>query len=359
MIKYNVRSRQIIDLMNEIKGGKLILAPYFQRKLVWRKIHKIDFIKTILMGFPFPEIFIANGDIDIEKMTNTSRVVDGQQRLNSIDEFIKNKFDVDGKFYSSLSADEKAEFLKYEVAVIDLDIRHDDPDIQEIFKRLNRTFYALSNIEKISSEYGASEFMLVAKLLAKELPSYFYSDDIDDMNENTEIEFDPNMSPDFISWAKSKNVSKFNELITGDSIFSGYELSRQVHLNYVLNILGTIESGIYNRNIDKEVLEQFAENYVQKDIIVEKLQKVASFILKMKLKKSSYWNNKANMFTLIIVIFNNFEKFVMFGELEFKKKLEEFELNLPIEYQIAAKEGVNNKKERTLRNDYLLTLLRE
>lgn len=102
MIKYYVRSRQLIDIVNDIKEKKIILSPYFQRKLVWRDIHKIDFIKTILLGFPFPEIFIAKGDLDIDRMLSTSCIVDGQQRLNSICEFINDKFEVDGVFYSNL-----------------------------------------------------------------------------------------------------------------------------------------------------------------------------------------------------------------------------------------------------------------
>lgn len=67
MIKYSVRSRQLIDIVNDIKNNRIIVSPYFQRNLVWREIHKIDFIKTILMGLPFPQIFIANGDINIEE----------------------------------------------------------------------------------------------------------------------------------------------------------------------------------------------------------------------------------------------------------------------------------------------------
>jgi hypothetical protein len=49
MIKYSVRSRQLIDIIGDIKRNKVILAPYFQRNLVWRLIHKQDFIKTILL----------------------------------------------------------------------------------------------------------------------------------------------------------------------------------------------------------------------------------------------------------------------------------------------------------------------
>lgn len=36
MIRYNVRSRYLVDVINDIRDKKIILAPFFQRKLVWR-----------------------------------------------------------------------------------------------------------------------------------------------------------------------------------------------------------------------------------------------------------------------------------------------------------------------------------
>src|SRR5258706_1922629 len=130
------------------------MSPYFQRNLVWRLLHKIDFIKTILLGYPFPQIFIAKGSLDVENMQTTSCIVDGQQRMNSIMEFIQDKYKVDGKFYSELTIKEKEDFLKYQIPIIDLDIANDSPEIIEIFQRLNRTFYSLSTIEKLASEYA-------------------------------------------------------------------------------------------------------------------------------------------------------------------------------------------------------------
>lgn len=65
MIKYNVRSRDLIGVYQEIKSGRLIPDAYFQRNLVWRDAHNQDFIKTILLGFPFPQIFISKGKIGI------------------------------------------------------------------------------------------------------------------------------------------------------------------------------------------------------------------------------------------------------------------------------------------------------
>lgn len=79
-----------LDLVNDIKNGKLIPDAYFQRNLVWRDIHNKDFIKTILLGYPFPQIFISKGKVNVANMTTTSCIVDGQQRTNAITQFIDN-----------------------------------------------------------------------------------------------------------------------------------------------------------------------------------------------------------------------------------------------------------------------------
>ncbi|MEX5928018.1 DUF262 domain-containing protein [Providencia hangzhouensis] len=43
--------------MNDIESGRLVTNPFFQRNLVWRDFHKQEFIKTILLGYPFPHVF--------------------------------------------------------------------------------------------------------------------------------------------------------------------------------------------------------------------------------------------------------------------------------------------------------------
>ena len=87
MIHYKLRSRAIVDIVKDIEEGNIILSPFFQRNLVWRIAHKVDFIKTILEGYPFPEIFMSRGTLDLETRRSTSFIVDGQQRMNSIKEF--------------------------------------------------------------------------------------------------------------------------------------------------------------------------------------------------------------------------------------------------------------------------------
>ncbi len=345
MIKYSVRSRQLIDLISDIKRNKLILSPPFQRNLVWRTIHKSDFIKTILLGYPFPQIFLAKGELNAEELTTTSVVVDGQQRMNSILEYIDNEYSVDEKYYSDLTKHERENFLKYEIAIIELEMEQDDPKIIEIFQRLNRTFYSLTKIEKLATEYASSEFMLVAKLLSDEI----------DLTESKNIDF--NITADFRKWAKSMDYSKIVKLIIENNIFTPYEISRKVHLMFMLNILGTIEMGFMNRNIKESILDDYKDDFESKDTIVPKLNKASNYYLSLKFKKTSYWLNKANFFSLIIFIYHNLDKLELQRISNIKSKLHDFETTTPQEYSTAAKEAVNNKKERLIRNRFLEDLL--
>jgi hypothetical protein len=334
------------------------MSTYFQRKLVWRIIHKIDFIKTILYGYPFPEIFMAKGDLDVEKMESKAYIVDGQQRLNSIVEYIADKFEVDGKKFSQLDYREKEEFFKYDITIIDLDIKKDDPVIKEIFKRLNRTFYSLTFIEKLSTEYGPTDLMLLAKLISGELKT---KDEIsvDDFGEidPEPLEFDPEVPNDFIEWSRQIKIKKFKELILENFVFTSYEISRQVHLMFCLNILGTIKYDIYNRNITRELLENYSENFDSKEEIINNLEAISSKILKAKFKKKSAWYNKANLFSLIIAFYRNKEKILQIPDIQIRQKFESFIESPPADYKISAKEGVNNRKERLTRDMHIQTII--
>ncbi|MCR9240565.1 MAG: DUF262 domain-containing protein [Rhodobiaceae bacterium] len=347
MIRYQVRSRELIDLVNDVRDGRLIISPYFQRNLVWRDTHKRDFIETILLGLPFPQIFIARGTIDVDTMKATSCVVDGQQRMNAIMEFVGDELIVDNRRFNDLAPADKEEILKYQVAVIDLDMTDDDPNLQEVFKRLNRTFYALSTIEKFSTEYASSEFMLVAKLLSQELIK-------EDLEDETNLGSDPNITEDFRDWASSQKIGAYPELLLSGVVFTPHETARMVHLMFTLNLMATFLKGYYARNgTAKELLDEQADECPQKDEIVIRFEQVAKFLKSMRLQKASMWNNKANLFTLFTELGRNFEQVTEIGADEVKKRLNDFEKDVPSDYALAAREAVNNRKERLERSKYL------
>jgi hypothetical protein len=353
MIDYRVRSISLLNLVNDVKKGRLIPDAYFQRNIVWREIHNKDFIKTILLGYPFPQIFISKGRIDVATMSTVSCIVDGQQRTNAIIKYIENQYEVDGKIYSDLTDQEKSTFLKYEIAVIELDLENDDPKVQEIFQRINRTSNSLSIIEKMASEYSTAEYMLVAKLLANEIELDFESTQ-DDLRE------DPNIPKDFFDWAKKQKVSKFQILMTEKGIFKSRDIARKVHLMHILNMMSTVLTDFFNRN-EKTVslLNDYGIDFYDKDDIVKKFETTAELLLKLKLKQKSIWLAKSNSFSLIVAIAKLGTEIDNLDFEALKTNLERFELNIPDDFKLASTEGVNNKKEREIRNRYVEQILNQ
>lgn len=90
-IVYNITSygadydvKGIVDRIN--KGD--ILIPPFQRAFVWKQKDAASFIESLLLGLPVPGIFLAT-----EKESNKLLVIDGQQRLRSLQFFYNGFFD--------------------------------------------------------------------------------------------------------------------------------------------------------------------------------------------------------------------------------------------------------------------------
>jgi len=350
MVEYRVRSVSLLNLVNDIRAGRLIPDAYFQRNLVWRDVHKKDFIKTILLGFPFPQIFISKGKVDVETMSTVSCVVDGQQRSDAIVSFITDNLDVDGRKYSDLPESQKAEFLKYEIAVIELDLENDDPKVQDIFQRINRTSNSLTSIEKLASQYSTSDFMLVAKFLSDHISL--------DRRDEDDFREDPNIPEEFFDWANSKNIKSFSKIVNEKGVFNSHEIARKTNLMHVLNIMSAVIGGFSNRN-EKAIqhLDDYAILFNERDKVVDALERAAAFILKIGFRGKSYWLNKANFFSLVVAVVTLQERGVIVEASNAKLVLEAFERELPDDYKLAATEAVNSTRARQLRNKYLLDKL--
>lgn len=96
------------------EAGDLILAPPFQRNLVWTARQKAYLIDTILNGFPVPELYMQDkGDA---QGNESYIVVDGQQRISSVIDFMNGDLTLEGddvsRTWRNASFDELEENLK-------------------------------------------------------------------------------------------------------------------------------------------------------------------------------------------------------------------------------------------------------
>jgi Protein of unknown function DUF262 len=123
MIKTAPSSLKIRQIITDIQNKTLIPRPEFQRRLVWSMADKNNFIDTILRGYPFPEIYIADGEVDLETGEGAQQLVDG-----------------------NLGIVTQAELI-------------------EIFRRINSTNYSLNDME-INNAMYAGRFKSFCETLA-------------------------------------------------------------------------------------------------------------------------------------------------------------------------------------------------
>lgn len=145
-----------VDLLQQLfKSGQLELAPEFQRMAVWPRPAKAYLIDTILSDRPIPLLFF-NKTVNPKTGRSTYSVVDGQQRLRAIFEFLNDKVRLPtteatnrawrGRKYSELTFDQKSAVLNYELAVIELKNYHPS-QVNDIFIRMNKYVVKLNPAE--------------------------------------------------------------------------------------------------------------------------------------------------------------------------------------------------------------------
>lgn len=147
------------DLLADISSKKLIPQPDFQRRLVWNNKDKCNFIRTVLDDYPFPEIYLATGELNQETGSRTQLIVDGQQRMTTLYQYFRGSHDLtlskDIIPYSLLSPEKKDSFLQYSVVIRDLG-KLPIEQIKEIFQRINSTSYGLNYMEIENSRYAGA-----------------------------------------------------------------------------------------------------------------------------------------------------------------------------------------------------------
>lgn len=83
-----------VSTIYDLIGKQLQLDPAYQRRNVWQVKAKSQFIESLLLGIPIPQILLASK----AGQKNAFLVLDGKQRLSTIREFIDGKYQ-DGKVF--------------------------------------------------------------------------------------------------------------------------------------------------------------------------------------------------------------------------------------------------------------------
>jgi hypothetical protein len=154
----------------EYEKGTLDLSPKYQRNPLWSLGQKCFLIDSIISGCPLPQVYLnifSKGKGPDRK--TIYEVVDGQQRLRAIIEFMKdeyafvqttaNSYPVSetykphiGKTYSKLPEDMQDTIWNFPLAVQELRA-WDEKQIRALFRRLNYVVEKLNQQELRHSQY--------------------------------------------------------------------------------------------------------------------------------------------------------------------------------------------------------------
>ena len=349
---FSRNSIKINDIYSKFNNEEWIIDKTYQRRKVWGIKDNIRLIETILLELVIPEIFIWDCDTDPTTGKTITHIVDGQQRINAIFEFIQGKFKLQSKYlispdiqnlygdltFSQLPDDIKKRIWIYEISVVNLNNTFSLDEIKNMFYRLNLTDYSLNEQEKRNSM--DSVFGKAAESLA---------------------------DSDF--WTKHK-------------VFSPKDVRRMGDVEYCSSILLLCREGIVDQT-KQEVLDQiytdFVDEYPDRDKDLEKVNDAINYINAIITPETeSFSSKKIQMFTLFALAFDFIDNEILIND-EIKKYFVQFvktynafknEYEFPLsteeerkvfemikKYKLASSEGVNKISNRMIRFEVLKKIL--
>lgn len=347
--KFQRNTLSIKEIYDDFKCGKLVIDNSYQRRKVWVTKDNVRLIETILLNWIIPEIFLWPADINPDTGDTVTHIVDGQQRINAIIDYISGEYKLHEKYllteksdrinftnkkFSELSPEQKTNIWMYSISIVNIDRNCTIRDIKNMFYRLNLTDYSLNEQEKrnsLENEFGNT---------SKEL-------------SNDEF------------WVKHK-------------VFSALDIKRMKDIEYCSNIIILAREGIVDQTNNKKLNETYDDLKVEfpdkednvkliysaMDIIDRFAnQQTSSFIKKKSqmytLFSVSLWllENKAILtdemiesFNLFVIIYNKFKN-------EMDLYIEDEACNRIFEaikkYKLASSEGVNKVGNRVIRFEIL------
>jgi hypothetical protein len=156
---YEIKEWPIGVLVEKFTNGREIdeseiFIPDYQRDMVWTPKQQSRFIESILIKLPVPFIFAA--DVGQGDREGALEIIDGSQRIRTLDNFLSNKLELVGlkkvtqaigMRFSDLSKPRQMRFKRTTVRVIELTEKADEDARREMFDRLNSGGTPLTTME--------------------------------------------------------------------------------------------------------------------------------------------------------------------------------------------------------------------
>ncbi len=222
----------------------LNLNPKYQRKPVWSVRTKQYLIDTLIRDLPVPEIFMqikTNQEGKSEYI-----IVDGQQRIRAILEFIAGEFEINeldnseygNSYFKDLPTPIQQNFWAYPVAVREL--KSDDDEVVAVFQRMNKNVYPLTKQEIRNATYRGDFINLINGLADEQ--TYFSENGIftpNDIRRMKDAEFISELFISIMCGIQDKNNNLDGYYKVYDDNWIDKE-DRRKEYNRIISLIGDI-----------------------------------------------------------------------------------------------------------------------
>ena len=347
MSKFHRNTKTVKDIYEEFSQNNLVIDNTYQRRAVWSTQDKVRFVETILLDLVVPEVFFWTGELDEETGKSITHIVDGQQRITAIVDFIDGAFSLTEKYllsansthyanmdFTSLDGANKKKIWSFNIPVVEIHHSLAREDIIDLFYRLNLTTYNLNEQEKRNRLGGA---FADAALALSGLDFWancqvFSSSDFKRMKD---VEFCSSIyilaKEGVIDQTKSSRINDYYDAYSGE-FDSDTALFEKI-----------------TKSID--VIMQLADK-VTMSFVSKKTQMYTLFSMAFKMldKGDTYSTSVFERFKLFVIAYNSFRnEYDIKFENEKQRKANEFIKR----YKLASSEGINKYKNRMIRLEIL------
>jgi hypothetical protein len=265
-MKVNPQTPPVVWFNDRNNEKSLILKPPYQRKPVWSPDQKAYLIDTILKGYLIPEIFIHRVTDHTGK--TIYNVVDGQQRIRSVLEYISGEYPLSSEYtpeYADYNFEDLPNPVKQSIWDYTINVREitnaSEEEVRNLFRRMNKNVVPLNPQELRHSTYSGDFIKL--------------------MEEIAEYEY----------WAENK-------------IVTAKEIRRMNDVQFISDLFISMMNGIQDKTKEMDNYYEFYEtNFQDKNKWLKRFLDIMGMITKIFIDiRTTRWKNKSDYYTLFLAL---------------------------------------------------------
>ncbi len=225
----SIRNESIQRIFNFYKSDLFFVNRRYQRKLIWTIEEKQRFVDSIVKGLPVPLILLAETE---NFGTTTFEIIDGMQRLNTINSFIEGEFTYNDQYFDLNTLVESKSLLDagqltQKVPVLDRRICErfssyilpisvysfsEENKVDEVFIRINSYGRHLSR-QELRAAGTLESFGDLVRLVSSEIRTDVSHSDILNLKQMREISItnsglDYGINVDELFWVENNIITK-------------------------------------------------------------------------------------------------------------------------------------------------------